>query len=102
MSHRRRKRGFRDGFEVNEGVRWHWRRAGGRRRAECGRAVAGQGHAPVGRAAQEPAEFGAQLENPAQGVGILGGIQIVGEIGVGGEEPILAQGAERVARVVRP
>jgi hypothetical protein len=102
MSHRRRKRGFRDGFEVNEVVRCLWRRTGGRRRAEYGRAVAGQGHAPVGGAAQEPADLRPQLENAAQGIRILGGLQVVGEIRVGGEEPILAQGAQRVAGGVRP
>jgi hypothetical protein len=102
MSHRRRKRGFRDGFKVNEGVRRPRRRAGGRRRAECGRAVAGQGHAPVGLATHEPADLRPQLENAAQGIRVLGGVQVVGEIRVGGEEPILAQGAQRVAGGVRP
>jgi hypothetical protein len=60
--------------------------------------VAGQGHAPVGPAAQEPADLGPELEDAAQGMGILDGVQVVAEIGAGGEEPILAQGAQRAAR----
>ena len=95
MSRRRGTRGFGDGFGVTGGVHGPWGRAGGLRRAGYGRAMAGQGHAAVGGAAQEPAEFGAKLENAAEGVGILGGVQVVGEIGVGGEEPVLAQEVAR-------
>ena len=66
-------------------------------RKDFGRAVARQGDAAVGVAAQKPAEFGPQLEQAAQGVGALGGVQVFGEIAVGGEEPVLAQGAQGVA-----
>jgi hypothetical protein len=63
--------------------------------------MAGQGHAPVGPAAQQPADLRPQLEQAAQGVGILGGLQVVGEIGAGGEEPVLAQEVLRAAGGVR-
>jgi hypothetical protein len=66
-------------------------------RKDFGRAVARQGDAAVGVAAQKPAELRPQLEQAAQGVGVLGGVQVFGEIAVGGEEPVLAQSAQGVA-----
>ena len=69
--------------------------AGGLRGTEYGRTVAGEGHAAVRGAAHEPAELGAELEQAAQDVGVLGGLQVVAEVGVGGEQPVLAQGAQR-------
>ena len=73
------------------------RGTGGLRRAGYGRALAGPGHAAVGVAAHEPADFGAELEQAAQGVGVFGGVQVFGEGAVRGEEPVLAQGAQGVA-----
>jgi hypothetical protein len=63
--------------------------------------VAGQGHAAVGLAAQEPAQLRPQPEKAAQDIGILGGVQVVAEIGVRGEEPVLAQCVARAAGGVR-
>jgi hypothetical protein len=40
MSHRRARRGFRDGFGVILGVLWLWGGAGSLRGARCGRVVA--------------------------------------------------------------
>ena len=71
-------------------------------RKDFGRAVARQGDAAVGVAAHEPAEFGPQLEQAAQGVGVLGGVQVFGEIAVGGEEPVLAQEVPCAARGLGP
>ena len=77
-------------------------RAGSLRRARYGRTLAGQGHAAVGGAAQKPAELRPQLENAAQGVRGLGALQVFAEIGVGGEEPVLAQEVPRAARGLGP
>jgi hypothetical protein len=101
MSRRRGTRGCGDGFGVNLGVRALGGRAGGLRGAGGGRAVAGQGHAAVAGAAHEPADEGAQLEEAAEGVRIPGGVQVLGEGGGVGEEPVLAQGAQRAAGGLR-
>ena len=97
MSRRRRRRGFGGGFGVNLGVDAPGRRAGGLFRAGYGRGVARRGHAAVGVAAHEPADFGAELEQATQGEGVFGGVQVFGEGAVRGEEPVLAQGAQGVA-----
>ena len=101
MRQRRRRRGFNDGFGVNSGLGRLWWRAGGRRGAQYGRKLAGEGHAAIGLAAHEPADFGAQAEEATQDIGILGGVQILAEIGVGGEEPILTQAGHLLARDLR-
>ncbi len=41
------------------------------------------------------------MEDAAQGVGLLGGVQVFGEIGAGGEEPVLAQEMPGAARGFR-
>jgi hypothetical protein len=64
--------------------------------------VAREGDAAVGGAAHEPAEFGTQLQDAAQDAGVPGGVEVFGEVGVGGEEPILAQGAQGAAGGVGP
>jgi hypothetical protein len=98
MSHRRGTRGCCDGFGVILGVRRPWGRAGGRRRGEYGRAVAQQGQAAVGLAAQQPAEFGAGAAEAAQLVPVLGGVRVFVGVGVRGEEPVLARQAHHIAR----
>ena len=97
VSRRRGMRGFGGGFRMGLGVDAPWRRAGGLLRTGYGRGKARGGHAAVGMAAHEPADFRAQLENAAQGVGIPGGVQVFAEGAVGGEEPVLAQGAQGAA-----
>jgi hypothetical protein len=73
------------------------RRAGGLFRGEFGRVVAQDGHAAVGFAAQEPAEFGAGAAKAAEFAPVLRGVRVLVRVAVRGEEPVLAREAEQAA-----
>jgi hypothetical protein len=57
-----------------------WRCAGGERRAGYGRALAGQGHALGGGAAQDVADPGALAADFAQGTVVPGGVRVFGGV----------------------
>ncbi len=73
------------------------RRAGGLLRREYGRAVAGRGHAAVGGAAQEPAEFGTGAAQETELAPVLEGVLVLIRAAMRGDEPILAREAQEAA-----